>query len=213
MLLSAMVSELQIDVPAVDSVPSTAQYEQACIDAVREFSRRCGVPKLAELNIVSGTATYALADDFQKLIWLEALVGMDDVLVSESGLIPFGSTFTEDYYVQNLQIVFKPTPTYSMTRDYKYKAGWVMSGSGSNRTFATLGSNEWDVVKIKAKQLAQEKILNAMKGDGGAISYSLGAVKVDKGSAISDMAKDLMVLHGQFVNACEGYNGSYGVFA
>ena len=213
MLLSAMVSELQTDVSAVDSVPTTAQYEQACIDAVREFSRRCGVPKLAELNIVSGTATYSLATDFQKLIWLEAMTGVDGVIISESGIIPMSADFSEEHYIQDLQITFKPTPTYTMTRDYRYKAGWVMTGSGASRDFTTLNDPEWEVVKVKAKQLAQEKILNAMKNDGGAVSYSLGAVKVDKGSTISDMAKDLVVLHGQFVNACEGYNGAYGEFA
>ncbi len=213
MLLSTMVSELQTDVSAVDGVPSTGQYEQACIDAVREFSRRCGVAKLAELSIVPNTATYSLATDFQKLIWLEAMTNVDGVVVSESGLIPFGSSFSEEYYIQNNQITFKPTPTYTMTRDYKYKAGWVMTGTGNDRTFATLGDAEWDVVKIKAKQLAQEKIMNAMAADGGAVKYSLGAVSVDKGGSIADMSKQLVVLHGQFVSACETYNGAYGVFA
>lgn len=213
MLLSDMVSELQSDVPAVDSVPSTTQYEQACIDAVREFSRRCGVPKLAELNIVSGTATYALASDFQKLIWLEAMVGIDGVVISDTGIIPMSADFTEEHYIQNNQITFKPTPAYTMTRDYKYKAGWVMTGTNEDREFETLGDAEWDVVKIKAKQLAFEKIMNAQAAGGGAVKYSIGAVSVDKGGSIADMSKQLFVLNGQFVEACENYNGAFGVFA
>jgi hypothetical protein len=212
MLLSAMVSELQTEVPAVDGVPSTAQYEQACIDAVREFSRRCGVQKLGELTIVANTASYTLPTDFQKLIWLDPLVPVDGVVVTDR-LIPLGSNYTEEYVIQGMQITFKPVPAYSMTRDYKYKAGWVMTGTAGTRTFVNLNDAEWDVVKIKARQLAQEKIMNASAADGGAVKYSLGAVSVDKSSSIADMSKNLFVLNGQFVSACEQYNGAYGVAA
>lgn len=206
MLLSAMVSELQSDVPAVDSVPTTAQYEQAIKDAVADFSRLCGLAKFGDLSIVSGTATYSLATDFMNLIWLEALTGVDGVIVTTTGLIPIGAEWNEEYSIVNKQITFKPTPGYTMTREYRYKAAWVMTGSGADRTFSTIGDDEWYVVKIKAKQLAKEKIKNAAAGSG-AMKYSLGAVSVDKGGGIEDMTKEIFTLHAEFKAACDAYNG------
>ena len=52
--LADMITELQEDVPAVDGVPSDAQYERAIKDAVREFSRRCGIVNLDHAQKISG---------------------------------------------------------------------------------------------------------------------------------------------------------------
>src|SRR5690349_1841073 len=88
--LAALLTELQSEVPAVSSVPTTTQYTQAIKDAVAEFSRRCGVKKNSTIAIISGTASYALPDDFLKMI------EMDDpfdpkhgVMITSTGIIAF----------------------------------------------------------------------------------------------------------------------------
>ena len=102
---------------------------------------------------------------------------------------------------------FTPTPTYTLTRDYKYKAGWALTGSSGSETYATMGDEEAQIVMLKAKQLAMEKISNAQASAGG-MKYSLGAVSVDKGAGAESLTTMMYALHGEFVQACERYNGA-----
>lgn len=205
--LAALVAILQSEVPAVNSTPTTAQYQQAIKDAAIEFSRRCGRGKWAELNIVSGTPTYDLASDFLSLISLEMMVGVDGVMITSSGIIPVSDDWSEEYTIRNKQITFTPTPTYTMTRDYKYKAAWILTGSSGSETYADMGDDEAQIVLIKAKGLALEKKANALATSGG-MKYSFGAVSVDRSSGVDEIGKRLTALDGKFVSACERYNGA-----
>lgn len=205
--LAVLLTQLQSEVPAVSSVPTTAQYTQAIKDAVLDFSRRCGIGKWAELAIVSGTPTYNLPADFLSLIMLESISGADGVIVSESGLIPVSAEWEEVYSIINKTITFTPTPNYTLTRDYKYKAGWALTGSSGSETYATMGDEEAQIVMLKAKQLAIGKISNATASAGG-MKYSLGAVSVDKGAGAESLTTMMYALHGEFVQACERYNGA-----
>lgn len=208
--LAALVAILQSEVPAVSGVPTTAQYTQAIKDAVLDFSRRCGLAKWGELAIVSGTAAYSLPVDFLGLILLEMLSGADGVIISNTGLIPVSADWEEEYSVINKVITFTPTPMYTLMRDYKYKSGWVLTGTTGAETYATVGDEEAQIVMIKAKQLALEKISNSVASSGSGMKYSLGAVSVDNsGSAdTSSMVTAMYDLHGEFVQACERYNGA-----
>ncbi len=206
--LAALVAILQSEVPAANSTPTTAQYQQAIKDAASEFSRRCGQGKWAELNIVSGTATYSLPADFLSLISLEMMVGIDGVMISNTGLIPVSADWEEEYTIRNKQITFTPTPNYTLTRDYKYKAGWIMTGAEGSETFADMGDDEAQIVLIKAKGLAIEKKANAM-ASGSGLKYSLGAVSVDKGGGVESMNTQVYKQHGLFVEACDRYNGAF----
>jgi len=205
--LENLLLKLQSEVPAVNSAPTTDQYTQAIKDAAAEFSRRCGLTKFAELNIVSGTASYALPADFLKLVMLESLAGADGVIISNAGIIPVSANWEEKYQIVNKVITFKPTPTYTLTRDYKYKAAWILTGSSGNETYADMGDDEEQVVMLKAKQLAKEALSNSL-ASSGAMKYSFGAVSVDKGSGVDALLKDVYSLQGQFIEACEAYNGS-----
>lgn len=205
--LATLLSKLQSDVPAVNSVPTTAQYTQAIKDAAAEFSRRCGLTKFAELSIVSGTASYDLPADFLKLVMLEGIASADGVIISSQGIIPVSANWEEKYQIVNKVITFKPTPTYTLTRDYKYKAAWILTGSSPNETYADMGDDEEQVVMLKAKQLAKEALSNSL-ASSGAMKYSFGAVSVDKGSGVDTLLKDVYSLQGQFIEACEAYNGT-----
>lgn len=205
--LADLIADLQTDVPAVNSVPTTAQYEKAVKDAVNEFSRRCGLVKIASLNIVSGTATYDLADDFLKLILLESPVGIDGVIISASGIIPLGESWDETYQVVAGQITFFPTPTYTMTRDYRYKAAWILTGDDGSETYADMRDEEAQIVLLKAKALATEKIMNA-QASKGSLRYSFGAVSVDKSSGLDSLGTSIEKHNSMFDAECKRYNGA-----
>lgn len=205
--LAVLVAELQSEVPAVNSVPTTAQYTQAIKDAVNDFSRRCGVTKIGSIAVVSGTATYDLPADFMKLVSMDALVGANGVIVSSGGLIPVPMDWEEEWTIQNQEITFYPTPTYSLTRYFKYKAAWILTGTNPSETYAALGDNEKDIVLMKAKGICYDKIANSM-ASSGTLKYSLGAVSVDKGGGTDELRKKAYAAHGEYAGACDDYNGA-----
>jgi len=205
--LAALIAELQSEVPAVDSVPTTAQYTQAIKDAVNDFSRRCGLAKIGSISVVSGTATYALPTDFMKLISMDALTGVEGVLIATSGLIPLSKNWDETWTIVNQQITFYPTPSYSLTRYFKYKAAWILTGTNPNETYAALGDNEKDIIMLKAKGSCYEKLSNATASNGP-LRYSFGAVSEDLSGNVENYQKKMYALHGDYVAACEDYNGA-----
>jgi hypothetical protein len=203
--LADMITELQEDVPAVSGVPSDAQYERAIKDAVREFSRRCGVIKNGTIDIISGTAAYVLPDDFLDLIEIDNPYSPEHhVIVTQSGIIPFSelNPFEEEYTIQNGTITFTPTPGYSMTRYLEYKAAWILA---VDNTYP-LTEDEAQIVMLKAKQLAFDKLANASAGTG--FKYTVGNMSVDKSGVSDGFSKRLYELQGEFVMACDQYNGA-----
>lgn len=199
--LANLVTQLQSEVPAVNSVPTSDQYNQAIKDAILEFSRLCGLTKRAELSIVANTAAYNLPADFLKLIWLESLVGADGVILSDAGIIPVSSSWKEDYTIVNKVITFYPTPTYTLAREIKYKSAWVAS-SGD---YTTLGDDEAQIIMLKAKSICLGKQVNAANAG---VKYSLGAVSVDKGSGVESKSNKAEKLDDEFKEACDRYNGA-----
>lgn len=202
--LAELVTTLQNEIPAVDSVPTAAQYEQAVRDAVLEFSRRCGLEKVSELAVVAGTATYSLEDDFLKLIALESLANPDGIIVSASGLIPVSATWEERWTIRNRQITFHPTPTYTLTRDYRYKAEWIFNAD-ADPTLVDAGEDEIEIILLRAQEICKQKQANAQAG--GIQRYSLGAVSVDNSAGLDGMLKAQTALREAFEAACERYNG------
>lgn len=208
--LATLKSRLQADVPAVDSVPSSDQYERAVIDAVADFSRRCGTEKIAALAVVSGTASYTLEDDFLKLIAIETPFSPDGVLInSDSQLVPLPKDFQEQYTVRGTTITFYPTPTYSMSKDYRYKAGWALNSEGDE--YEDMGEEEAGIVLLKAQATCLTKQSNAMSTS--AMDYQQGDVKVSTGPQMLAMRAQLEAVERQYLDACEKYNGQYGVLA
>jgi hypothetical protein len=203
-LLSDLILELQEDVPAVSGVPSDAQYERAIKDAVREFSRRCGVVKNGSIAVVSGTAAYALPADFLSMVEIEDPYDPEsNTAVTATGLIAFGALnpFEEDYTIQNGTITFSPIPAYSMTRYFEYKAAWILETDSY-----ALTEEEAQIVMLKAKQIAFDKLVNASAGAG--FRYTVGNMTVDKSGVADSYSKRLYELQGEFLQACESYNGA-----
>jgi hypothetical protein len=200
--LARLILALTEEVPAMNSVPTANQYEQAIREAVLDFSRRCGLVKIGSLAIISGTATYSLATDFLKMIALDALTGIDGVIVADK-LIPVSKDFEEEYTIVNKQITFYPTPQYTMTRYYRYKMQWVATAGD----YTTLGEDEQQIVLLLAKSKCLMKIANEQAGDN--IKYSFGAVSEDLGGASDTSRKNANDAEREYVEACEAYNGTY----
>lgn len=208
--LSDLIERLQSDIPAEDGVPSDEQYENAIKDAVRDFSERCGVEQIGTIDIVSGTSTYDLPADFLKLIRLTSLTG-EGVLHSASGqLIPVPSTWCEKHTIRGGQIRFYPIPRYTLTRDIYYKAAWVLTDDDYGGVYETMTEREARIVLLKAKANAKTKQANAQAGDS--IKYSFGAVSEDLGDVSDSSRKDAKTFEGEYLEACEKYNGQVGVF-
>ena len=205
--LAALVATLQEDVPAVSGVPSEAQYERAIKDAVIEFSRRCGLKKTATIHVIAGTADYALPDDFLTMIEMESPYDPErQTIVTPTGIIPFGSVatpFEEELTIRNKMLTIIPTPSYTMDRFMEYKAGWALAADSYDLT-----DDEAQIVMLKAKALAFDKLSNANVGVGG-FQYSVGNMSVNKSaSGGATFTKRMYELHGDFVKACDIYNGS-----
>jgi hypothetical protein len=203
--LADMITELQEDIPAVDGIPSDAQYERAVKDAVREFSRRCGQIQNGTLDIVPGTASYALPADFLDLIEIDNPFQPEhQVMVTSTGIIPFSELhpFCEERTIRNGMITFVPTPSYTMTRYIEYKAAWVLDEDDAY----PLTDDEARIVLLKAKGICFEKLANANAGAG--FKYAVGNMSVDKSGVSEGFSKRLYELHGEFVQACDEYNGA-----
>jgi len=209
-LLSELVALVEEDIPAEGGVPTALQYEQAVKDAVRDFSDRCGVEQIGTLTIVSGTATYDLPADFLKMIQLTSYSGDGVIYSSDSHLIPLPATFCERNTIRNGQITFYPIPSYSMARDFRYKAAWTLTPAVDeydNDEYETLGEREGRIVVLKAKALVSTKKANAVAGDS--IKYSFGAVSEDLSDASTGLQKDAKRYEDDYLEACNLYNGSY----
>jgi hypothetical protein len=215
-LRSTLITRLESDVPAVDGVPSSTQYENAVMEAVRDFSERCGVMRIATLNIVPNTATYDLADDFLKLVFLEAVDATEGIIHSAEGLIPVSATWAEEYSIRNGQITFYPTPTFTVARDYRYKAAWIGtviedSGAGDDLDYETMSEREADIILLKAAMIALGKRANAEASN--TIKYSFGAVSEDLTGSSDGLRKQAREMQDDYLARCDKYNGSYGIFA
>lgn len=200
-----LVTRLQEDIPARDGVPSNAQYERAVKEAVMDFSERAGPEKIAALNVVANVATYDLAADFLKLIELEAIATPDGIINSVGGIIPVSANWEERWTIVDGKITFYPIPTYTLARDYRYKAGWALTGGA---TYDDLGEREAEIVLLKAAASCLTKLANLYSPE--AIDYQQGDVKVNTGTQTLALRAQAELLEKQYLEAVRNYVGQVG---
>jgi hypothetical protein len=203
--LATLVDELKEDVPVENSVPSDEQFEYAIQRAVEDFGRRAGRIKRETLSIVSGTSTYDLPADFIKLINLVSYYTENGVLNTPSGLIPLSGTYVEEHLVNNGQIKFYPTPTYSMDREYRYKAGWALTVDSGGDFYEDLGEVEAAIALKYAKALVLKNKADAL---GGGFNYRQGDMQVDTGMQADSLRKDQEAAKADYLAAVETYVGT-----
>jgi hypothetical protein len=203
--LLELVNRLDDDVPARNSVPSSAQYEQAVKDAVAHYSSRRPLRKLATLSIVSGTATYDLPDDFLKVIRLESLLSQDSVIHSADGLVPVSATYEENYYIAGEQITFDPTPQYTVSRDLWYAAKHALD---SNDAYPDMTEDDAGVLLLKAQ--ARCLTLQANKAAQEAWQYAIGDERVNKEKLAEALRAQAKAVEQEYRDAVQSSVGPIG---
>lgn len=203
--LVTLAARLEAAVPALNSVP--ADYEQLARDAVAQLSSDAPMIRTATISVVSGTAAYDLPSDFVSLIELSAANTIAGVIVSDNGLIPM-STETEEYTdLSGDQIVFVPTPRYTLTRTIRYAAAHVLDES---ENYPRLGENAARVALLYGQYLALMAQATAVAPQGW--RYSIGDEMVDKsnqGKSLATQAEGLLKQYQSAVKRLQGY-GSVG---
>lgn len=204
--LAELVSRLESAVPARDGVPSDSQYEQAVRDAVEDYGDRNPMRKVTTLSIVSGTGTYDLPADFLRVIRLTAFTVQDGVVVTSAGLVPVGAEFQETFHVAGTQIVFYPTPGYTMARDLFYAAGYVLDESDE---YADMTSDDGRIALLKAQAIALGFQANAAAGAGW--KYQIGDEVVDKTALGKGLGGQADAKDGEYLAAVKRKVGSVGM--
>jgi hypothetical protein len=206
--LASLVSDLQADVPARDSVPSADQYERCVKRAVADYGARRPTKRVTTLSIVNGTATYDLPDDFHDLVKLESLTHRDGIINSGDGLIPVSSTYTEEYSITGRQITFWPTPSYSLSRDMWYLATHVLDDSDE---YPYLLDEDAEIILLLAQAKALRLQANAVAGD--AWKYDFGDERVDKTGQPESLRKQAKLLEQEYQEALSGAIGTKAIRA
>ena len=201
--LATMVLRLQQMVPALNGVPD--DYGQMVHDALEQLSSDLPITKTMLLSITAGTATYALPDDFRFLISLESIARPEGVIFGTSGLIPVPANYEEHYDVEGNQIVFWPTPTYSMNRTLRYGAGYVLN---ETEQFARLTQNGARIALLHAQHLVLQAQANVVAPAGW--KYQIGDEMVDKSGQAGKMREQADGLLKQYQTAVKPLKG-YGM--
>lgn len=212
--LSTLTDRLEGSVPPVDDVPTPSQYQDAVTDAVSTFSRRVGNRRQYQINVVSGTAVYALPDDFQKVIKLEPLESgsarYGDTLIISGQLYPASQgLYEETHTIAGNTITLYPTPTYTAVRYLWYKAGFVISGDSN---YADMVDSMIPIIMAKAQGNIYRMIAaRVARSDGW--KYKFGDVEIDKsgiGKALGGWVSDF---DSEFERLVTDYIGTVGMMA
>lgn len=196
-----------------DSLPLPAYYESAIADSLAQLAQDVPLIRTATLNIVAGTASYSLPADFLFPIALAGMVQAGDgVLLTGAGIVPAPISFSERYEVAGGQITFYPTPTYTMSRELRYGAGYALVDG----EYPRLTQNGARLALLYAQYLVGLEKANSVAGQGW--KYQIGDEMVDKsnqGKSIMAQADGLLKQYQSAVKQLKGYGmrAEYGEVA
>lgn len=203
-----MVARLEQVVPANNGVP--ADYEKLATDAVWQLSQDAPLMKRGSIVIVAGTAAYDLPADFLRMVDFPELSTrtVGDVMLTGNGIVPLSVDFEEEYSIGDGQITFDPTPTYSMTRKFRYAAFYALSDG----SYTALDENMARIALMYAQYLAVTE--QASKLISGAWKYTIGDEQVDKSRLGDQFTAQTKALLEQYQHALASLSkGAFGVTA
>lgn len=203
MLLALMAVQLEQAVPARDGVPSN--YIELVQSAIWQLSADVPMVRQATINVVAGTATYTLPDDFLNVIVLTVPTSESGVIVGDGKLVAAPAGWDEQYYIAGNEITFDPTPTYTMARTLRYAAAHVLDANGM---YPRLNANGARIALLYAQYLALQEQAAAVAGDGW--SYKIGDEAVDKRGQGAGIQTQVAALLASYQNAVKGLKG-YGM--
>jgi len=206
---STLTTRLSTNVPADSGVPSTAQYEQAVRDAVSDFNADVTRVKSILLSIRSGVATYSLPADFVKLVALKHppishSQSGQVIVITESGLVPMVGPLRETITIEGDSLRISPAPTYSATRELRYGAGHIETGTPA--AYAEMSDREARIVMMLAQSYAYG--YQAAVKVGSVTEYTVGDVRAKLGNAAVDLQGSASALLTEYKDAVKKYIGT-----
>ncbi len=209
--LPALRARLIDNITVVDDIPTPIQCSQAIKSAVAAVNSALPLKKQAVLNIVSGTDTYDVPDDFLFAIDLHAVI-QGSVGYSTTGqLIPYSNDILEEiFYVNGLELTLVPEPTYTAQRRLWYGAGYVPD---TNQVYQGMTEDIARLVIIKAEELVLRLQAREAAASSGGMSYQFGDVKVDKKSKADTLQKQAAAKEAEFDRAVAQRRGPVGILA
>ncbi len=204
--LSDLVIRLQGHVPARNGVPSSAQYEQAVLDAVRDFNRRASRVRVTTLAVVSGQADYTLPDDFVKFIDLSLPVTADSVLNTPAGLMALGPSWKEQHLINGSTLTIFPTPAYSATLWLRYGAGHVLDDSDA---YPLMTDEVAAIALLRAVSAALTLQANAAAQE--AWQYTIGEERISKEKMAAEFRAQAEANEGKYMAGVAAYVGHIAI--
>lgn len=201
-----LISQLQADVPQLNGWPAEAQYAQAVTDAIADLGRRLPRQAWTTIEIVSGTASYALPADFLRAISFSTPVYQEGVIIGDDGLIPVGARPRERWQIAAGQITITPTPAASSSRELRYAA--LDALGDDDDTYATLDDVRAGLAMLKARAIVLG--LQAAKAARDAWVSELGPEKVDKTKQAPELRAAAAMYEAQYNQALASQAGPYG---
>ncbi len=210
-----LITRLEMDVPAQDSVPTDAQYIFAVKQAATAFGRKAGMIKQEDLSVVPGTAVYALPADFLKIIRVTGSgVTYGGVQITNDGIVPLNTAVQRNWTIAGKKISFQPTPTHAFTQVLRYKAGYVLTSDEitGNPVYADMTDEVADIVMLKATALAWRTI-GGKASSSQAWKYQVGDIMIDKSNLGKSLSGWIGSFDREFEKAVVDYVGHVGELA
>lgn len=204
---SDLVARLQIIFPAQDGSPAAAQYDAAVVSGIAEFSQCDNRIKRASINIVSGTGSYPMPADFLKLVSFDDIFESSTIVQPGGKLIATDTTMQEElHWFDGANLIISPTPQYTLTRYFQYKAKHVQDANGN---YAELGEEEAEIALIAAQKHLLVMLSGTRAFDG--FSYTFGDVRIDKSNAVKSFGDAIKLLDRQFAERISQYAPTTGL--
>jgi hypothetical protein len=157
--------------------------------------------RTALVNIVAGTATYALPADFLRLLEFRVADAFYGVSLTGGGLVPLASDYVYRFNIIGSNLVFDYTPTFNEVRQLRYAAMHVLTTGA----YADMAPTDSDAILLKARAdlLRQRAASEAING----WSYRIGDESVDKKGLSDSLFKAAAELDAQFEMAVSRASG------
>ena len=151
--VAELSQQLQSLVPRDGSKPTADDYEVCIRQAINDYSQRRPIQRQTTLDIVSGTASYTLPDDFMKFVKIARPGGTDTAFVTGEGIIPLSTSgWDEEAEIVGQTITFYPTPAYNWSDRRLWYLAFHLEGDQG--TFTTLTTIDASIFMKKAESLA-----------------------------------------------------------
>lgn len=194
------------NVPVHEGVPDDKQYTQAVIDAVADYSRRCPVELYADLNIVSGIATYDLPADFLTILSLALPSSESGVLHTAGGLVEVSKSWKMPFAIAGRTLTFEETPTAALTLTLKYSAEHVLD---ENSDYEYMTQAEADIMMLKAQANALMVLANSVIMQ--AWSYRLEGESVSKEKLPAVIREQAEAFETNYDRRIRARTGAHGI--